>query len=85
MRKILFTPVAFEQYNDWLIENKQIHSRLKKVNNRNCLNTVVGTGKPVGLKYDFAGCWSRRISDEHRLMYGVLNDYIEIIACKYHY
>ena len=31
MRKILFTPVAFEQYNELLIENKQIHGRLKKL------------------------------------------------------
>ncbi len=44
-----------------------------------------GTGKPEPLKYNLKGCWSRRIDDEHRLVYEVTNDEIVVISCKYHY
>jgi len=44
-----------------------------------------GIGKPEPLKYELAGCWSRRITDEHRLVYEVEDCNINIISCKYHY
>ena len=44
-----------------------------------------GTGKPEALKHELAGCWSRRIDDEHRLVYEVQGDTIRILACRYHY
>jgi len=40
-----------------------------------------GIGKPEALKHDFAGCWSRRITDEHRLVYKVVDNEIRIAAC----
>ncbi len=44
-----------------------------------------GIGKPEPLKHEFKGCWSRKIDDEHRIVYQVLNDKIRILACRYHY
>jgi toxin YoeB len=44
-----------------------------------------GTGKPEPLKYDLRGCWSRRISKEHRLVYEVFEDYISILSAYGHY
>ncbi|MGB3191266.1 MAG: Txe/YoeB family addiction module toxin [Limnoraphis sp.] len=44
-----------------------------------------GTGKPEKLKHELSGCWSRRIDQEHRLVYQVLDDKIRILACRYHY
>lgn len=44
-----------------------------------------GVGKPEPLRHRFAGCWSRRIDDEHRLVYEVFEDKIRILACRYHY
>ena len=44
-----------------------------------------GIGKPAALKHDFAGYWSRRITDEHRLVYKLVEDEIRIAACRYHY
>ena len=44
-----------------------------------------GIGKPEALKHDFAGYWSRRITDEHRLVYKVIDDEVRIAACRYHY
>ena len=48
-------------------------------------NPFAETGKPEPLKNDLPGYWSRRIIDEHRLVYKVNNESIEIISCKYHY
>nr|WP_256380677.1 Txe/YoeB family addiction module toxin [Pleurocapsa sp. PCC 7319] len=42
-------------------------------------------GKLEALKHNFSGYWSRRINDEHRLVYKVTNEEIIIVACKYHY
>ncbi|MCU0468061.1 MAG: Txe/YoeB family addiction module toxin [Arcicella sp.] len=44
-----------------------------------------GIGKPEPLKHEFKGCWSRRITDEHRLIYKVFSENILIISCKGHY
>jgi toxin YoeB len=44
-----------------------------------------GTGKPEALKYNLTGYWSRRINQEHRLVYRVEDTFIKIIACKFHY
>jgi toxin YoeB len=44
-----------------------------------------GIGKPEALKADLAGYWSRRINDEHRLVYGVTKTDLVIISCRYHY
>jgi len=47
--------------------------------------SFTGTGQPEPLKYDLQGCWSRRIDQEHRLVYEVFDDKIRILACRYHY
>jgi toxin YoeB len=44
-----------------------------------------GIGKPEPLKHELAGCWSKRIDAEHRLVYQVREDRIRILACRYHY
>ncbi len=44
-----------------------------------------GVGEPEALKHDFAGYWSRRITDEHRLVYKIVGDEIRIATCRYHY
>jgi toxin YoeB len=85
MRNFLFSPEAFEQYNEWQAENKQVFNKLKKLIQEAAKTPYEGTGKPEPLKYDYAGCWSRRITDEHRLVYKVKEDLIEIVSCKFHY
>ena len=44
-----------------------------------------GLGKPEPLKYDLAGCWSRRIDYEHRLVYKVEGDTLYVLSCRFHY
>jgi toxin YoeB len=85
MRDIQFTPEAFEQYNSWLVANKSIYNRLNKLILESARTPFEGTGKPEALKHDLKGYWSRRINDEHRLVYRVEDTYIKIIACKLHY
>ena len=48
-------------------------------------NSNEGIGKPEALKHDFGGFWSRRITDEHRLVCKVLEDRVLIAQCRYHY
>jgi len=66
-------------------DNKQIFNRLKKLIVETAKTPFDGTDKPEALKYEYAGCWSRRITEEHRLIYKVQENVIEIIACKFHY
>lgn len=44
-----------------------------------------GIGKPEPLRFDYAGCWSRRIDREHRLIYRVEGDVLTILQCRWHY
>ena len=86
MKKILFTSDAFEEYNDWQLENKQVFNKPKKLITEVSRTPFEGTGKPEALKHDYSGYWSRRITAEHRLVYKVLTeDIIEVISCKFHY
>ncbi|WNJ94003.1 Txe/YoeB family addiction module toxin [Bosea sp. 685] len=51
-----------------------------------CVRTpFTGRGKPEPLKHGKSGWWSRRITDEHRLVYRVIEDRLEIVQCRYHY
>jgi len=44
-----------------------------------------GIGKPKPLKYELSGCWSRRINKEHRIVYRVVDNRIQLLSCRYHY
>lgn len=44
-----------------------------------------GKGKPEPLRYNLSGFWSRRITQEHRLVYEVTNEFIRVVSCRYHY
>lgn len=85
MRKIAFEPEAFEQFGQWAIEDKKIFKKILELIKDTQRNPFSGIGKPEALKYELQGYWSRRITDEHRLVYTIENDLIIIISCKYHY
>lgn len=85
MRNITFDPKAFTQFNEWSAENKQIHEKIITLINDIGRNPFAGLGKPEALKHEYQGCWSRRITDEHRLVYRVNDNQILILNCKYHY
>ena len=85
MRKIAFLPEPFEHFNLWARENKKIHARIAELIKDIGRNPFSGLGKPEPLKHELKGLWSRRITDEHRLVYKISEDEILIYSCKYHY
>lgn len=83
--RLVFTQSAWEDYLWYQEQDRQL---LKRVNQliKNVLRTPFeGIGKPEALKADLTGFWSRRINDEHRLVYGVIKTDLVIISCRYHY
>jgi toxin YoeB len=82
---IAFTSEAFESFHEWAVTDKKIFKKLVELITDINREPFAGLGKPEPLKYDFTGCWSRRITEKHRLVYLVENDTIKIVSCKYHY
>jgi toxin YoeB len=82
---VAFTSEAFASFLEWQETDKQIFKKIKALITDACREPFTGLGKPEPLKYDLSGYWSRRITDEHRLVYTVEQDTIKIISCKYHY
>ncbi len=76
---------AWGDYLYWQQQDKQILKRINVLIKDIERNPFDGLGKPEPLKYDWSGFWSRRINDEHRLVYTVQNENIIIAQCRYHY
>jgi len=82
---IKFSDQAWEDYLFWQVNNK---AALKRVNALLCdiqRSPFDGIGKPEPLKHHLTGFWSRRIDDEHRLVYAIQGDSILVAQCRYHY
>lgn len=82
---VTFHQKAFDEYQSWAIEDRKIFAKINGLIKEISRTPFDGTGQPEPLKHDYAGCWSRRITQEHRLIYQVAKDSITIISCKYHY
>ncbi len=76
---------AWEEYLEWQANDKQVLKRINLLIKDTCRNPFGGIGKPEPLKENLSGFWSRRINQEHRLVYVVEKDIIKIISCKWHY
>jgi toxin YoeB len=85
MRNVAFTPIAFQEYNEWFEMNAQLAIRIKTLIRDIDRDPFKGIGKPEPLKGNWAGYWSRRIDQEHRLVYKITDTQILIIKCKGHY
>ncbi len=85
MKKIAFLPQAFNDYNDWIKLDKKIHAKIVELIKEIQRDPFVGKGKPEPLKHQLSGLWSRRITEEHRLVYKVLENEVIIISCRFHY
>ena len=85
MRIIAFHQKAFEQYNEWAAQDKKMFERLKRLISETAKKPFDGIGKPEPLKRELKGYWSRRITDEHRLVYKATDEQLIIASCKYHY
>ena len=82
---ISFTQIAFEDYQYWSKNDKLIFKKVNTLIKEILRTPFTGTGKPEPLKHELSGYWSRRINDEHRLVYKVEEDEVLVISCMYHY
>ena len=86
MKIVQFEDVAYGDFINWATNNKKIFKKITdliKDIDRN--GEQFGIGKPEPLKHDLTGFWSRRIKEEHRLVYKIVKDIIIIAQCKGHY
>jgi len=82
---INFEESAFAEYLQWASENRKIFNKINTLITEISRDPFRGTGKPEPLKENWSGFWSRRITQEHRLIYKVFPGHIVIASCKYHY
>ena len=82
---VTFTPTALDDLRYWLKTDKRQAERILTLLEEIRRTPFDGTGKPEPLRFQLAGCWSRRIDREHRLVYQVEENEIVVIACRYHY
>lgn len=83
--RLVWDTAAWEDYLRWQAEDRTMVRRINELFKDVLRSGNVGIGKPEPLKYGFHGYWSRRISDEHRLVHKVAEDEVRIAACRYHY
>ena len=85
MRKVVFTREAFKEYNEWFEADAAIVERIKTLISEIDREPFKGIGKPEPLRGNWSGYWSRRINQEHRLVYKVTDTQIIVVKCKRHY
>jgi toxin YoeB len=83
--KYVFTAHSWEDYLDWQKIDKHKLKRINELLKDISRSLYEGIGKPEALKFNYAGFWSRRIDEEHRLIYRVVDDEIQIAKCRFHY
>jgi toxin YoeB len=84
MNKV-FTDIAWEDYLYWQATDKKILKKINELLKDIERNGNEGLGKPESLKHELEGFWSRRITLEHRLIYQVVGENINILLCHGHY
>jgi toxin YoeB len=85
MKRIIFENNAFDDFISWSKDDKKLYARIVQLIKDIQRSPFSGIGKPEPLRFELSGYWSRRIDDEHRLVYKVTGDAIIIAQCKYHY
>ncbi len=83
--KIIFSEQAWEDYLYWQKTDKNLLKRINKLIKEVTREPFEGIGKPEPLRHGLSGYWSRRINDEHRIVYKALDDALLIAQCRYHY
>ena len=82
---LTFTPSAWDDYQWFQQHDRKLLKRINQLVQGILRTPYEGIGKPEPLKGDLSGYWSRRINDEHRLVYTTRAEDVIVIACRYHY
>ena len=85
MRSVEFDASAFEDLAWWIEQDRSQALRIVRLVREVQREPFSGVGKPEPLRHVLSGCWSRRLNQEHRLVYQVLPEKIRILACRFHY
>jgi len=97
MKDIVFTGKAYTDFIEWSKTDRKVFEKISILIEETSRTPFKGKveakrrprakrgGKPEPLRHQLKGCWSRRITEEHRLVYKVNENDIQIISCKYHY
>jgi toxin YoeB len=83
--KLVFADEAWEDYLYWQKQDRKMVERINKLIREIQREPFEGIGKPEPLKHALSGFWSRRITDEHRVVYRVAGDSLLIAQLRYHY
>ena len=85
MRSIELDSHALEDLEWWISQDRRTALRIVKLIRDIERSPFAGIGKPEPLRHELKGLWSRRITQEHRIVYEVTDESIRILACRYHY
>ncbi len=83
--RLIFSDHAWEDYVYWQQTDKKILKRINRLIQDTRRHPYGGLGKPEPLKHSFAGYWSRRITDEHRMVYKIEDNALLLTQLRYHY
>ena len=83
--KLVFAEQAWEDYLEWQQVDRRVVERINDLIKDTVRDPFGGIGKPEALKHALAGYWSRRITEEHRMVYRIENDALLIAQLRYHY
>lgn len=83
--KLVFAEEAWEDYLYWQKQDRKMVDRINKLIRETEREPFSGVGKPEPLKHAFSGFWSRRITDEHRMVYRVEGKELQIAQLRFHY
>lgn len=85
MRKLTYSPNGWLDYIYWQKSDKVVQQKIDNLTKEICKTPYSGLAKPVQLKFDMSTIWTRRIDLEHRIVYRVKEQEIQVIQCRYHY
>ena len=83
--KLIFAEMAWQDYCYWQGQDKQILKRINQLIQEIARDPFTGIGKPEPLKHALSSYWSRRINDEHHIVYKIENDCLLIAQLRHHY
>jgi toxin YoeB len=83
--RLVFTPHGWDDYTFWVETDRLILKRINRLIDAALRDPFAGIGKPEPLRHLLSGAWSRRITDEHRLVYLLDDQELVILQARYHY
>ena len=83
--KLIFADAAWEDYLYWQKQDRRMVDRINQLIRETQREPFAGVGKPEPLKHALAGYWSRRINEEHRMVYKIEGDTLLLAQLRHHY